>query len=696
MLSETTVVFGRSRPGEPVPRHIEVGIGDRPGLLSGCLSLNHKTSDASFGSATEFVALASEEDLTTWRAAIPFAPGDDPFAGLTIAVEDASPDTCLALFCLKERLADRTLPAAWVEFASAWEQGFTPQGIPADGMIGALINALTHAMFGRDLHAGSASHGSFHPILSSAVDYVAELAAPGMDPWNVPRHLPSASGQRARDLHDVAHASLARERTQYGRALAGALKVQLSVPIVGTQRRMDVDAVFMTEVEFTGILKVLLRNDSAAPLGRGYPLWGLYRPKLQGTGFDMTISTDPISGIDLKQLWIEIEIAEELAWAEYAGTHGPIYSRPREPVRESMLSFKENPPICVPSREPWWEGRPLYSLIAAPKSVGLAGETVPGTRLEWSQLLKIIWRLYAPVQNLPFQCFEKPDEPVWRLLDDPPADCRRVLVNARTGLYGVRLSLSPVSEGAPSAWTPVIASSLAAFVDVGCVEMDRLPAPTDFDIIESRGGIVMVTARGMLLLQTASKADFPMKELDRAAREVAATLDCAGAIVQHINSTTRPLVIKAINTGSSADKRNALKAIYGAKLKARKVWAQSGRFEEDTLVRQFRDLCERRWNGFERLTAALGEVTELEAMVISSSEVRANATLNAIAFFGFPLSICGNLLGGFVIANSQTRTVEGVVWPVIGVYLVASFFIFAVVWIAAKANDSRWQPDSDI
>jgi hypothetical protein len=401
MLSDTVTLFGRPRSGEPLPHHIEVGIGDRPGLVAGRLSLNHKTPDAQFRSATEFVALASEADLDFWRAAIPFAPGEDPFVGLTIAVEDAAPDTCLALLCLKERLAGRTLPANWIAFASAWEQGYTPQSNGVDGMAGALLNALSHAMFDSEGDTGLTSSADFSPILASAVDYAEALVAANTDPWNVPRQLPSASSARASDLHDAAHASLAREKICYARALAGALKVQLSVPMFGTQRRMDVDAVFITEVEFTGILKVLLRRDTTAPLGRGYPLWGLYRPTLRGSGFDMTISTDPTARINLKQLWIEIERTEEAAWANYAATHGPDHGRPRDPVRGNMRSFSEVPSICVPSCQPWWEGRPLHSLIAAPKSVVIADETVPGTRLTWAQIMQILWRLYAPVQNLP-------------------------------------------------------------------------------------------------------------------------------------------------------------------------------------------------------------------------------------------------------------------------------------------------------
>ena len=703
MLSHSNILFGVQQEGRR-PRHIEIGIGDRPGFTGGCLSLNHKDTDIPLRSATEFVAYASDKDLQAWRAAVPFGDGEDPFAGLTIAVEDASPDTCVALVCLKERLCGRPFSAAWIAFASEWEQGFTPPGVAVERMAGALINAFTHSFLTSENGKLSVAVEGRGGILAVATEYVSGLMSAGIDPWDVPDLLPVTAGTRAVELHKVARTALARERSHYDRALAGALKVQLSVPIEGARRRMDIDAVFMTEVEFTGVLKVLLRQDDTAPLGRGYPLWGLYRPTMRGTGFDMTISTDPVERIDLKQLWIEIERAEEEAWEAYAATHGPEYRRPREPRRSGILSFDEKPEICKPSCQPWWEGRPLYTMIAAPRSVTVAGETVPASRLEWTQVLQILWRLYSPAQNLLLRRFEAPDELGWHLIDQPPAQARRVLVDTRTELFGVRLCLTPASDGSPFAWSPVIAASFAAFIDVGRVEMDRLPSTEDFDVIEARGGLAMVTTRGMLLLETASRADFPLEELDRSARDVAATLDCARAIVDHINGVVRALVVKAIHTGGAADKRRALKAIYSAKLKAREAWAQTARFEEDPLVRRFRELCEQRWKAEGRLSAALTEIAELETMVVSSSEVRANATLNAIAFFGFPLSICGNLLGGLLIANRQMASDDSVVWPVLGIgvvspilviFLLSSATLLAALWIFAKISDSRWRPNQD-
>lgn len=699
-------------------RDLEIGFSSSAAVAGGTLSLTHKVAaktmtgdaqaEAGTGplvarSVTELVARVQEADVEAWRKTIPFAAAGDPFAGLDIALEDISPDTCLALICLRERLAGRMLPQSWIDFASTWEQGYTPRNAPPEQVLGGLLNALTHAR----LHQGAFIQNpdqaeNFSDTAAWALAYVDSLVAAGIDPWSVPRSLPAGVSPEIARWHDRAHACFAQEVATYARVLAGALKVQLSVPLTGTMRRIDVDAIFTTEAEFSGALKHLLRTDPASPSGRGYALWGLYRTNMRGSGNDITISVDPAVGIDLKQLWIELEAAEERRWADYAKERGPGFERPRDPPRSDMISFKEQPEICRKSVQPWWEGRPLYTMIAAPRTVQIGEEAVPGSHLDWSDVKQILWRLYAPVQTIEVRRYEAPTEPAWRFLGAPPRSARRVLVDARTELYGVRLSLIQTEAPgrsktvSPLPWSETLAASLAAFVDVGTIEMDRLPASGDFDVIEARGGVVLVTARGMLLLELGTASGFPMKELDRSAREAAATLDCARAITDHINDEARGLVIAAIESGSSADKRKALNAIYGAKIKARRAWAESAKFEEDTLVREFREKCELRWNGNQRLQTALDEIAELESMVVSSSEVRANATLNAIAFYGFPLSIFGNLLGAFLIVNNEAASVAGFNLHVLGVYFGLSISAMFLVWLAARLYGRHWKPDQKL
>jgi hypothetical protein len=695
MLSKTTILFGRGRDLESMPRQIEVGLGDAPGLAHGRLSLNHKQSDANLRSATEFVSLASEEDVAAWATAIPFAATQSPFDGMVIAVEDASPDTCLALIALARRLTRGAIHQTWLQFASEWEQGETGGSGSPERMAGALVSALTHGLFGSTRPEIEDVQPAGRKALLCAIEYLQGLMDLQIDPWSVPRILPPGADVNLRQLHASALASVQRERTVYERVYESALKVQLSLPLRGTRRSIDIDAIFMTEVELTGTLKVLLRSDTRAPYGRGYSMWGLHRPTLAGSGGDMTVSVDPSAGVDLRDLWIALEQAEESSWEKYAQSMGPAYGRPREPAREGMISYREEPRIAVPSQQPWWEGRPLYTLIGAPRRVTIAGAQVPGSRLSWDDVMQIVWQIYSPVQRLRVRRTDLPDETPWSILDPGAERARTVLVHERTQLSAVRLTLGSPSDGVPVPWNNTIGASLAAFVDVGRSELDRLPHSGEFDVMEDRGGIALVTARGVLLLDSRSEGSFPMADLHRAAADVATTLDCARGITGEINETIRTLVERAVSYGKASDKRDALKAIYAAKLRARQTWSQSGRFEEDILVRRFREFCERRWNADERLAVALEEIDELESMVVSSSEIRANTTLNAIAFLGFPLSIFGNLLGGLLILDDTKASVVGFSAHVVYAWAGLSMSALGLVWLFSTVSNTLWRQDGE-
>ncbi|WP_316162830.1 hypothetical protein [Bradyrhizobium sp. SZCCHNRI20481] len=693
MLEDALIQLGRD--DSQFGAQLKIGLIDDPGLADGVLSINHKSKKLGVRSATEYVATATCEMLRAWRAAIPFGPDASPFRGMRIAVEDASPDTCVAIVALGARLAGRSIPSDWVDCIYRWELGFLDGAREPESSFVALASALVHAAFNRErlrLRDGDVAN-TF--VLRDAVSYARGLIDLKLDPANLPRVLPREADPALHDLHGRAHASLAREHDIYRRVVAGALKVELSLPIATTDRRTDVDGIFFSETELTGVMKLFLRTDSKAPLGRGYGLIGLHRPDLAGSGNDMTVSVDPSSSTTLKDLWILLEAREEEAWAAFASqSTGHGFARPRDCPRDGMASFLEDPPIAIPSNEPWWEGRPLYTLIAAPRAVEIDGERLLGTRLTWTDVKTVVWKLYAPIDACRFRRYDVPAEPPWHLMDPEAAWARSPLPGDKSGLYSVRLQLVSVS-GEPARWSQALSSNLAAFVDVGRIDMEGIPDSEAYDVIESRGGIALVSERGIGLIEIATSGGFPMRELSRAATEVAITVECARTVADDMDNRIHNLVRKAIDTGAARDKREALKAIYAAKLRARETWSAAERFEQDMLVRRFRAHCETRWRAKERLATALSEVAELEAMVVSSSEVRANGMINAIALIGFPFTIFGNLLGGFILLNSGTHALEGFSWSTLGVYLLASALGIAVIGGLAKMADNRWRRIDD-
>lgn len=692
MLTNTRLWIGRLPDKARAGWQILVGLEDLPGLKDDVLSLNHKRADQSLRSATEFVATASEAELDAWRDKIPFGPPEAPLDGLSIAAEDASPDTALSLLCLAERLSGRTLHTDWVDYASRWELGDGDSTGAPDASFGALASALAHAGY---VAIGYRNREALGAVLRDVMAYALGLVRLNLDPANLPRFLPTGTDPQVIELHRRAHATLVRERLIYERAHERAIRTQLSVPLLdGPNQRIDVDAIFLTELDVTGVTKLLLRADPRAPLGRGYTLFGLYRPDQAGTGADMTVSVNPSAGVTLKDLWIALERREEAAWDAFATERGAAFSRPRDNPRAEMTSFAEEPPICIPSNQPWFEGKPLYTLLGAPRSVLIAGEELPGTRLTWSDVKDTIWETYAPVRDLQVVRSAHRDQQPHHLMEPTASADRGVLGDQASGLFSLSLHLKG-DEGiaSPVRWSQTIAASLAAFVDVGEIDMERLPQADAFDVVEERGGFAVVSARGIALLGTSAADDFPLQDLVRTAKEVAMTVSCARAVTKEIEEQIRDLVSTAIDTGSGGIKREALKKIYAAKLRARAVWSEATRFEEDVMVRRVRVLCEARWRARERLDAALAEVAELEAMVVSSSEVRANTTLNAIALIGFPFSIFSNLLGSLLLFDQSGKDVTGVSVAVLGVYLGLSGVTLLIVWLIALLADRRWRLD---
>jgi hypothetical protein len=204
-------------------------------------------------------------------------------------------------------------------------------------------------------------------------------------------------------------------------------------------------------------------------------------------------------------------------------------------------------------------------------------------------------------------------------------------------------------------WSSTLSAACAAFLEYGVATIDNLLPASAFDQIEERGGMIFVTERGAMLIGLSGDEQFPGEELRRAAKDVAQTVACAARLETAIRDKIRKLVETAITGGADDVRRPALKEIYLAKLSAREGWDIAKRTETDNLVRRFRALCEERWQAKQRIDAALAEIAELEAMVRSSSEVRANTILNKLAVYGFPLSVFGNLLGGLLIVDQSGK-----------------------------------------
>jgi hypothetical protein len=639
------------------------------------------------------LAALPDDEITSWAAAT--GAGADPtrpFEGLGIVVEDAGPDTCLTLIALAMRLAGATLPPVWASYAARWEQGDVATTGAPHASLGALVSALTHGEY--DTWQGDAEGFSTRlaQALPNALAYVRATLQAGHDPAALPDQ-PFTDGATTM-LHQRARARLAYEETIYRQHVENGQVLQLSIHLRNTGRKRLADTVLFSETIPTSVLKIFSRTDRDSPAGTGFVMQGLYRaqPGLKGTGADITLSSDISAGLDLGRLWLELERREEDAWARFAAEQGG-FPRPRgmadteDRVLGSHGNFDAAPPPCA---EPWYDGGAARTLIGAPRSVSTPqGGEVPASRLSWTDVKEALWRCYAPTFGLRLR---RRGQSGGGLRFTNVGAGRALLEKLNTGA-GIRIAdLERVFEGGDGSalWTDTLRAAMADMIEHGDSSIDTLPDAHDYDCIAERGGIVIVTAHGVAIVDLTRSGTFPSAELRSTANDAALTLATAISLEKTVRDI-RSLVQKAIHEGGSQNKRNAFKAIQHAWTKAREVIDESRNHESDGFVRRVRSLCDTRWLSSRRHAAVVKELSELQAQLTAFSDVRAAILLDSIAIFGLPLSLGGNLLGGAILLDATGRGYDGVAWPIIAGYAVFSAAGIALIAIVLYRARRLWK-----
>lgn len=671
---------------------ILVGTMDASGIVNGKLSISHKGQGEEFGSATEYVNTRSLDEIEQWREFLQGGIDQETFlSGQVVVVEDASPDTCLALLALRKRMAGEDFPASWTRYSEHWEEGDTEATGEVEHSFGALLSALVHAelqnVSSQDPEVRSAALAS---AVGKGVVYAWGLVSIGLQPDRIPQNLIGA-GRDLQKLHREARSRLAYERLAYRQVSRSSARLQLAIHLAGSRRKTLVDAILFSETLFTGVMKHFSRSDPDTFTGRGYALQALYRPALKGTGNDITISTNPSASLDLWALWAELERLEDERWAVFAETTDG-FARPRGGTDRKLVSHDQKIGTSSPSHQPWWDDKGKRTLIAAPRSIIHEGAEYPGSLLTWADVKAALWRCYAPTMGL--RVTDRRDRSEAVKISENSSKVRALRT---TLVYGSDISIVdcvrlPGQEDDAILWSPTLSAMFASIVATGGVTIDTLPEPSDFDVLEARGGTIITSEHGVALIELSTTGDFPAEDLRRAASDVAAVVGFARDLERSLQSSIRELALASVANEERGSKRAALRDIYSAKLKARDIWEKFSRVETDSLVRQFRERCEVRWQARARLELAIAELEELERMIVSASELRANSLLNSVAIYGLPASLAGNFLGGLLLF-SDSGSFEGVSLAV--VIAVLSTVILGAVsfrWLS-RMEASRWRID---
>ncbi|MGF6571124.1 hypothetical protein ABH945_003245 [Paraburkholderia sp. GAS333] len=370
------------------PGTVLIGLGDpNPGIAGAGISLNHKGyRQARHSSVSTFVHCADDALLRYWRTQL-----GDTSAIRKIVVEDFSLDTCFALLLFGARLNDQGTDgvdwSAWLSYVDAWEGGTYLDGAALERSAACLLSALGHSYVPEEL-TETVSNGFVAQGLLACLSLLELMCASQTDP---------VSGIGALNSGDYARAvgQLAHEGQIYELALKRARRCQLLADLSGSQRRVVLDALFLTEGFASGVLKVMARMDAVNTwTRRGFGLLAVHRPGEQGTGNDMVVSVDPVNGTNLGSLWRRLEGLENARWGAARPHDTPrkleSYVDPDDATR--MLAGAPN--------QPWYDDQGRYTLIAAPKWVA-PGE--PGSKLNWcADVVPTLWEtaFIEPVQKL--------------------------------------------------------------------------------------------------------------------------------------------------------------------------------------------------------------------------------------------------------------------------------------------------------
>lgn len=680
---------------------------DVPVIHAG-ICLQHKAAPGGagrrVGSLSEFVATASGELWTDWteKAAGAVAPAH-VLRRFTLVVEDASPDSCLGLIVFLARLSDvpvEQIPADWIDYVGRWEAGDVRTTGEPFASWGALHTALAHGhIVGSTGATGSASETDRSTRYASLG--LAWLACLRLDVAALRSGAPAhdLSRVRASPEHIAASAFLNYEYQQYLQSFMHASCLQLLVPMTGVGERYKlVDAYFEEEQIPLGAKKVFLRNDrERAWLRDGFALMGLHKPSERGSGNDMTVSVDPAAGVQLEELWVELERLEDAEWGETRPSNKPRQGIKRYPCGKRLGPGDRNAPD-----QPWYDDGGRYTLIAAPKALATGGQL--GSRLQWRRdVLDATWRLYNPLRFL-------------RVSDGAGGvTCSlQALTGSLHKTSGKRLVVAywvkeiPAQQSlllSPTAKRCLAACAARQGLTGGPIKLEDLPDEVSFDFLALPGGLAVVHRDGVFLLDDWRDLPLNVAELTAEFVQVSERL----TVVDEVQSMLSGLgeEVESLINGQRRSVRTEFELLTDLsklKIQIQRRMAETAPKAKDPAALPFREVLERRWGIASKLEIFQEAVGQLESTLRDHSELHTNRIIRGLTIYGFPAVLFASFFQFVTTAfptevrlGSQTWqfTWAGVNWLGLAIYSVLVFAGWAVLLRLSTRRRSGQATDPD-
>jgi len=256
------------------------------------------------------------------------------YNGENIVIEDFSPDTIISIYML----LNGDIPKKYIEYATKWENGESDENIFKS--YGVLQNSLINSLEGDETFK-----------VQKSLEFLDFLIKNNYDLDNIV--------DNDNFLYKLALNRLLQEYKNYQNIIKNSQKYILDI------NNKKIKSIFLDNVNITPMIKLLIRKT--------FPFIASFNKKYKGTGNDVVISVTPESGLNLKELWENIEKEETKKW------NG---NRPSDNPRKIVSTEKWN--------EPWWDDMGKYTLIAAPKKIG----DIYGSKLDYDEIKKIILNTY--------------------------------------------------------------------------------------------------------------------------------------------------------------------------------------------------------------------------------------------------------------------------------------------------------------
>jgi hypothetical protein len=318
--------------------------------------LQHKTETIYYESLSQYVYEREFKNLNSSQCC------------QRIFVEDFSVDTILSIWIFLHKKSNHDIPKNvlnWINYACKWEKGDTTTTGKAFESYGCLQNALVLNM---------KNHVPLE-ILTQSLAFLSTLIRQKTDPAKIGKLTNNTTYRQA-------YESLEKEYKKYQSLLHDNEIIKLFIPHKESGEPIELSGIFIETEIISSIQKVFLRNDEEySPTHNGFAFMAVYNAKAEGTGNDIVISVDPLKNVHLKSLWSALEKEENLLWGK---------SRPRDNPRPLKSYPHNNGP-----NEPWWDDMGKYTLIAAPKKVGVNF----GRKVSFEKVIELIQQLYRRNEN---------------------------------------------------------------------------------------------------------------------------------------------------------------------------------------------------------------------------------------------------------------------------------------------------------